>query len=96
MFSSEIFVELAHRIKAFSKDFLEIRKDGTVQIERIMLGIIFPPGFQDSEVFEIFQFTADSIDLLIYITTKLSDKEVFLRIECMLQEEFFQEFFSAV
>ena len=61
-----------------------------------MLGIIFPARFENPEIFEIFEFTADSIDLFIYITTELSDKEVFFWIKGMLQEEFFEEFFSAV
>lgn len=61
-----------------------------------MFGIVFPARFQYSEVFEVFQFTTDGVDLLIYITTKLSDEEVFFGIKSMLQEEFFEEFFSTV
>jgi len=61
-----------------------------------VLGIIFPARLQDSEIFEIFEFATDSVDLLIYITTKLSDEEVFFGVESMLQEEFFEEFFATI
>jgi hypothetical protein len=61
-----------------------------------VFGIIFPTRFQDSEIFEVLEFTTDSIDLLIYITTELSDKEVFFGVESMLQEEFFEEFFATI
>jgi quinolinate synthase len=96
MFSAEIFIELIESIETLPKDHLESREDRTREIERIMFAVIFPSGFQDSEVFEVFEFTSDSIDLFIYITTELSDEEVFLGIKCMLQEEFFEEFFSTV
>lgn len=61
-----------------------------------MLGVIFPTRLQDSEFFEVFELTTDSVDLLIYIATKLSNKEVFFWIKRMLQEEFFEEFFSTI
>lgn len=61
-----------------------------------MLCIIFPSGLQDSEIFEIFEFTTDGIDLLVYITTELSDEEVFFGIKSMLQKEFFEKFFSTI
>jgi hypothetical protein len=96
VFSTEIFIEFFEGIEAFSENHLEIREDITGEIERIVFGIIFPARFQNSEVFEVFEFTTDSIDLLIYITTELSDKEVFFRVESMLQEEFFEEFFSTI
>jgi hypothetical protein len=96
VFATEVFIEFIERIEAFSENHLEIREDITGEIERIMFGIIFPSGLQDSEIFEILEFTTDSIDLFIYITTELSDKKVFFRVESMLQEEFFEEFFSTI
>ena len=96
MLSTEIFFELAHCIKTFPENHLEVGEYIACEIEGIMLGIVFPSRLQDSEVFEIFEFTTDSIYLLIYITTELSNKEVFFRVECMLQEEFFEEFFSTI
>jgi len=96
VFTAEVFVELAKCIEAFSKYSLEVGKDITVEIQRVMLGIVFPARFEDSEIFEVFEFATDGVDLLIYITTELSDEEVFLGIESMLQEEFFEEFFSTV
>jgi len=80
--AAEVFVELAECI--------------TAEVEGIVFGIFFPSGLQNSEVFEVFEFTTDSVDLFIYITTELSDEEVFFGIKSMLQEEFFEEFFSTV
>lgn len=94
--ATEIFIELAECVEAFTKYHLEIGEYVTVEIERIMFGVFFPTRFQDSEVFEVFEFTTDSVYLLIYITTELSDEEVLFWIKSMLQEEFFEEFFSTV
>jgi hypothetical protein len=96
MFATEVFIEFIERSETFTENHLKVGEDIAGEIERIMLGIIFPTRFENSQIFEIFEFTADSIDLLIYITTELSDKEVFFWIKRMLQEEFFEEFFSAV
>ena len=96
VFTAEIFIELAECVEAFTKYHLEVGEYVTVEIERIMFGVFFPSRLQDSEVFEVFEFTTDGVYLLIYITTELSDEEVLLGIKCMLQEEFFEEFFSTV
>jgi len=94
--AAEVFVELAECIETFSKYSLEVGEYITAEVEGIVFGIFFPSGLQNSEVFEVFEFTTDSVDLFIYITTELSDEEVFFGIKSMLQEEFFEEFFSTV
>ncbi len=96
MLAAEVFVELAECIETFSKYSLEVGEYITAEVEGIVFGIFFPSGLQNSEVFEVFEFTTDSVDLFIYITTELSDEEVFFGIKSMLQEEFFEEFFSTV
>ncbi len=96
MFPAEIFIELAECVEAFTKYHLEVGEYIAVEVEGIVFGVFFPSGLQDSEVFEVFEFTTDSVYLLIYITTELSDEEVLFWIKSMLQEEFFEEFFSTV
>ena len=96
MFTTEIFVEFFESIEALTKNHLKVGEYITAEVERIMFGVFFPTRFQDSEVFEVFEFTTDGVYLLIYITTKLSDEEVFFWIKSMLQEKFFEEFFSTV
>lgn len=96
MFPTEIFIEFAECVEAFTKYHLEVGEYITAEVEGIVFGIFFPSGLQNSEVFEVFEFTTDSVDLFIYITTELSDEEVFFGIKSMLQEEFFEEFFSTV
>ncbi len=61
-----------------------------------MFRIVFPARLEDSEILQIFQFPSYGIDLLIHITAQFTDEEILLGIESMLQEKFFQEFFSTI
>ena len=49
-------------------------------------------GFQDSEVLEVHELTTDSIDLLIGITTKFTDKKTDAALrDSIFDNEFFQK-----
>lgn len=49
--------------------------DRTVAIHRVVFFLILLVGLEYSEMFEIHEFTTDSIDLLIGITTEFTDKK---------------------
>ena len=96
VFSFKKVIEFTNSIKSFTKYHLKIRKNRTLKIERIVLRVIFSTRFQNSEIFEVLKFSSYSIDLFIDIPTKFTNKEVFLWIKSMLQEKFFQEFFTTI
>ena len=96
MFTTEVFIEFVESSETLPENHLKVREDIAGEIERVMLRIIFPTRFENPEIFEIFEFTTNSIDLLIYITTELSYKKVLFWIKCMLQEEFFEEFLTTI
>lgn len=93
---AEVFIELIEGIEALAEDHLQVGQDIAVEVQGVVLRVVFPPGFQDSEVLEVLEFAPDGIDLLIDVSAELADEEVFFGIEGMLQEEFLEEFFSAV
>jgi hypothetical protein len=84
MFAFEKIIEFTNSIKCFTKYHLKVGKNGTLKIEGIVFRIILTTRLEDAQIFEIFEFTTDSIDLFIDVSAEFSNKEILLWIKSML------------
>ena len=92
-FALKVVPKVCHRIKTDRKNIHQLINNGTALIQLKNFFIIFGVRCQNPELIEVFEFSSDTIDLLINISAEFSDKKTFFWIKIMLEYKFLKYFF---